>query len=87
MPRKEHKPHHLIYYDTTKKEYVATTPKDWARKNKFEFPPKFTFTNGKTTPTVDEIERHLKYKYKFVEFTYDEVIVLCNFDTKINFTK
>lgn len=79
--RRKYKDHFLVYYDKTEKDFITITPKDWARKNKKHFPRK-KFIDSKTTPTVEEIGSYLKDKYSFVEFTYEEVVVLCNFDTK-----
>jgi hypothetical protein len=76
------KKHLLVYYDRINKEYTSVTPRDWSRQNKNHF-KKYKFKNSKDSPRDAEIEKYLKNSYGFVEFTYDEVVVLCNFDTKI----
>jgi hypothetical protein len=66
------KKHYLIYWDKKILVFHTTTPRDRARENPGKVPDE---------ARTQAIEDYLKNEYGFVEFTYAEVVVLCNFDT------
>ncbi len=78
---KSSREHFLVYFDLNQ-NIVCIKPREWSRKNTKHFQPKYTFINN-DAPKDNEIETYLKTNYGFVEFTYEKVVVLCNFDTDI----
>lgn len=65
--------HFIIYYHDNK--LIQTTPKNWARNNKKEF-PKHNFEDSDNTPTTEAIENYLINQYGF-KILADSELVIC----------
>jgi len=66
--------HYVVYWDEKLRAFTTTTPREWAR----QFGHIHGIDNNARTQAIEDF---LKAEYRFVEFTFDNSVVLCNLDT------
>ena len=62
--------HYVVYWDNTTNSYTTTTPREWARR----FGQNHGIDGEARTAAIED---YLKSEFRFVEFTYDTAVVLC----------
>jgi len=66
--------HYVVYWSENLGSYTTTTPREWAR----QFGQNHNIDNDARTQAIED---YLKSHFRFIEFTFDNSVVLCNLDT------